>query len=332
MRSEPAVSSQRLHRAEDRPCIEPVQRSGVAGVTAPRLDLERSATGSGGAPRVPARIKDLKAKDLKAKDFRAALAGGEFSLAYQPIVSAATGAITGCEALLRWQHPFLGPVSPADFVPLAEETGAIRPIGAWVLEAACRQAAVWPDFCRVSVNVSPVQLQDPGFADRVVAALRASGLAAGRLELELTEGVLMGDVAVALEGVAALRALGVSIALDDFGTGFSSLGYLQRFAFDRLKIDRTFIRGLGEARESWFLVRTMHDIARHFGMAVTAEGIETEDEARMLREIGATELQGFLFSRPVAGAVATALLSEQAHRLRSGEAGPPAKSSDHPIP
>lgn len=216
--------------------------------------------------------------------------------------------------------------------PLAEETGAIRPIGAWVLEAACRQAAVWPDFCRVSVNVSPVQLQDPGFANRVIAALQASGLAAGRLELELTEGVLMGDVAVALEGVAALRALGVSIALDDFGTGFSSLGYLQRFAFDRLKIDRTFIRGLGEARESWFLVRTMHDIARHFGMAVTAEGIETEDEARMLREIGATELQGFLFSRPVAGAVATALLSEQAHRLRSGEAGPPAKSSDHPVP
>ncbi|MEZ0249639.1 MAG: putative bifunctional diguanylate cyclase/phosphodiesterase [Methylobacteriaceae bacterium] len=305
MRSEPAVSSQRLHRAEDRPCIEPVQRSGVAGVTAPRLDLERSATGSGGAPRVPARIKDLK-----AKDFRAALAGGEFSLGYQPIVSAATGAITGCEALLRWQHPFLGPVSPADFVPLAEETGAIRPIGAWVLEAACRQAAVWPDFCRVSVNVSPVQLQDPGFANRVVAALQASGLGAGRLELELTEGVLMGDVAVALEGVAALRALGVSIALDDFGTGFSSLGYLQRFAFDRLKIDRTFIRGLGEARESWFLVRTMHEIARHFGMAVTAEGIETEEEARMLREIGATELQGFLFSRPVAGAVATALLSE----------------------
>ncbi|KQQ12018.1 diguanylate phosphodiesterase [Methylobacterium sp. Leaf123] len=316
MRSEPAVSSQRLHREEAGPRIDPVKRSAVVGLTAQRPAPEGSAIGSAGVPQVPARIGDLKAAHL-----RSALAGAEFSLAYQPIVSAATGAITSCEALLRWQHPSLGPVSPADFIPLAEETGAIGPIGAWVLETACRQAADWPEFCRVSVNVSPVQLQDPGFTDRVAAALRVSGLAACRLELELTEGVPMGDVAVALEGVAAIRTLGVSIALDDFGTGFSSLGYLQHFAFDRLKIDRTFIRSLGEARESWFLVRTMHDIAHHFGMAVTAEGIETEDEARMLREIGATELQGFLFSRPVAGEAAASLLKDQAHRLRSGKVG-----------
>jgi len=327
MRSEPPVSSQRLHRAEAGQHIGPVHRSAVAGSTAQRLGPERSANGSAGVPQVPARIEDLGAADL-----RSALAGGEFSLAYQPIVSAATGAITSCEGLLRWQHPSLGPVSPADFIPLAERAGAIGPIGAWVLETACRQAAAWPEFCRVSVNVSPVQLQDPDFADRVVATLLATGLAACRLELELTEGVPMGDVAVALEGVAAIRALGVSIALDDFGTGFSSLGYLQRFTFDRLKIDRTFITGLGEARESWFLVRTMHDIAHHFGMAVTAEGIETEDEARMLREIGATELQGFLFSRPVTGEAATALLREQAHRLRSGKAGRRTKSLDHAVP
>ncbi|TFZ59067.1 EAL domain-containing protein [Methylorubrum sp. Q1] len=327
MRLEPAVPSQRLHRSEDGHCIDPVKLSAVAGLTAQRLDSERSATGAMAAPQVPARIEDLQAEDL-----RSALAGGEFFLVYQPIVSAATRAITSCEALLRWQHPSLGPVSPADFIPLAEETGAIGPIGAWVLEAACQQAAAWPDFCRVSVNVSPVQLQDPDFADRVIAALRASGLEARRLELELTEGVPMGDVAVALKGVAAIRALGVSIALDDFGTGFSSLGYLQRFAFDRLKIDRTFITGLDEARESWFLVRTMHDIAHHFGMAVTAEGIETEDEARMLREIGATDLQGFLFSRPVTGAAATALLREQAHRLRSGEAGRRTKSLKRAAP
>lgn len=323
MRSEPAVSAQHLHRAEAGHHIDPVKLSAVAGLTAQRLDPERSA----GAPQAPARIDDLQAADL-----RSALAEGEFSLAYQPIVSAATGAITSCEALLRWQHPSLGPVSPAAFIPLAEETGTISPIGAWVLDTACRQAAAWPEFCRVSVNVSPVQLQDPGFADRVAAALRASGLAACRLELELTEGVPMGDVGVALEGVAAIRALGISIALDDFGTGFSSLGYLQRFAFDRLKIDRTFIRGLGEAPESWFLVRTMHDIAHHFGMAVTAEGIETEDEARMLREIGATDLQGFLFSRPIPGAAATSLLREQAHGLPSGKAGRRTKSSNRAAP
>lgn len=310
------------------PGIDPIRLSAVAGLAAELLGTERSAAGAAsGAPHDPTRIEDLR-----SADFQAALARGEFSLAYQPIVSAGTGAITGCEALLRWHHPSLGPVSPAVFVPLAERTGAIVPIGAWVLESACRQAAEWPETCRVSVNVSPLQLEEPGFTAKVCAALHASGLPAHRLELELTEGVPMGDTTGALDSLGEIRARGVSVALDDFGTGFSSLGYLQRFAFDRIKIDRSFIRSLDEARESWFLVRTMHDIAHHFGMTVTAEGIESEDEARTLREIGSTELQGFLFGRPMASAAVTSLLLGAAPPPRRSEAAQPPKSLSHAVP
>ncbi|BAU90191.1 EAL domain-containing protein [Methylorubrum populi] len=280
-------------------------------MTRPAPGSEPSAAAIGpGARTTVSRVEDLGSADI-----RAALAEGALSLAYQPIVSAATGAITGCEALLRWHHPILGAVQPAHFVPLAERTGDIVPLGAWVLDTACRQAATWPEDYRVCVNVSPVQLQEPDFPARVAAALRASGLTAARLELELTEGVLMGG-AVALNAITGLRALGVSVALDDFGTGFSSLGYLQHLAFDRIKIDRSFIRALSEGRKSRFLIRTMHDIAHHFGMAVTAEGIETEDEARMLREIGSAELQGFLFGRPLPGEAVTSLLREQTRGKR----------------
>ncbi|WP_407526915.1 EAL domain-containing protein [Methylobacterium oryzisoli] len=315
MRSEPAVPPYSLSPAEDRRSTDRTALSAVLDAAARDRHSEPS-TGDviAGARHVQPRVEDLRNADLLA-----ALSRDEFSLVYQPIVSATTGAITGCEALLRWQHPSRGAVPPASFVPLAERTGDILPIGAWVLGTACRQAAAWPDVCRVCVNVSPVQLQEPGFTAAVAAALRASGLPAARLELEVTEGVLMGDAAAALRSIAGLRALGVGVALDDFGAGFSSLGYLQRFAFDRIKIDRSFIRALSEGRESRFLIRTMHDIAHHFGMAVTAEGIETEDEARTLREIGSAELQGFLFSRPLAGEAAASLLRE-ARGPRWGEA------------
>lgn len=328
MRGEPAVLPHRPPLAEAEQGAAPIKPAALIRLSAPTL-------GSGPpAAAVPPGAQPLQPRfaDLGLADLRAALDGDEFSLAYQPIVSAATRAITGCEALLRWDHPILGPVSPADFVPLAEETGAIGPIGRWVLETACRQAAAWPEHCRVSVNVSPVQLQAPGFAAQVAAALQASGLAARRLELELTEGVPMRDAAVALNGIMAVRALGVSVALDDFGTGFASLSYLQRFVFDRIKIDRSFIRDLGEARESWFLVRTMHDIAHHFGMAVTAEGIETEDEAQLLREFGSRELQGFLFSRPVTSAALTELLAGTAQAPRGREAERQPKSLSHAAP
>ena len=325
MRSEPSLPPHGSYSVEDRPPPDRIARSAGFGLTARSLEAT-SSTGEAGA-RPVARIEDLR-----TADFQAALSGGEFSLVYQPILSAATGAITACEALLRWDHPSLGSISPALFVPLAERTEDIIPVGTWVLETACRQAAAWPDICRVSVNVSPVQLQEPAFENRVAAALCASGLAPGRLELELTESVLMRDAAVALSSIVGIRALGVSIALDDFGTGFSSLGYLQSFAFDRIKIDRSFIRAMSEGRESRFLIRTMHDIAHHFGMAVTAEGIETEDEARILREIGSAELQGFLFSRPLASEAAMSLLREEAHRQRRSEAERQRRSARHATP
>ncbi|AWI88327.1 EAL domain-containing protein [Methylobacterium sp. DM1] len=328
MRSEPDLPPDGSYSGEGRPPPDPIAHSAVSGLAARSLDT-MSSTGDGvaGARSIQPRIEDLQ-----SADFRTALSEEEFSLVYQPILSAATGAITACEALLRWNHPSLGSISPALFVPVAERTQGIIPVGAWVLETACREAAAWPDICRVSVNVSPVQLQEPGFEARVAAALDASGLAPGRLELELTEGVLMRDAAVALGSIVGLRALGVSIALDDFGTGFSSLGYLQSFAFDRIKIDRSFIRAMSERRESRFLIRTMHDIAHHFGMAVTAEGIETEDEARILREIGSAELQGFLFSRPLASAAATSLLREEAHRQRRSEAARQRRSTRRAAP
>ncbi|MBB2960438.1 bifunctional diguanylate cyclase/phosphodiesterase [Methylobacterium sp. R2-1] len=328
MRSEPVVPQHSLYPAEDRQSTDRIARSAVLG---------RAPQNPGSKPSTEGVVTDTRpvrpcTEDLQTADLQAALSQGELSLVYQPILSAATGAITGCEALLRWNHPSLGPISPAFFVPLAERTGDIVPIGAWVLDTACRQAAAWPAICRVSVNVSPVQMQEPGFATRVAAALRASGLAAGRLELELTESVLMGDAAVALDHIMGIRALGVSVALDDFGTGFSSLGYLQRFAFDRIKIDRSFIKALGKGRESRFLITTMHDIAHHFGMAVTAEGIETEDEARTLRDIGSAELQGFLFSQPLANEAVVSLLREEAHRQRRGNVGRQPRSSRHAAP
>lgn len=231
-------------------------------------------------------------------------------LAYQPFVDAATGAVTGFEALLRWHHAALGPVSPADFVPVAERHGLIGAMGTWVLDTACRQAATWRGDCRVSVNVSPVQLRQPGLFDRVASALEASGLPPHRLELELTESVMVSDVAAAINCIRRIRALGVNVALDDFGTGYSSLGYLQRFVFDRLKIDRSFIQGIDESQANWVLVRAMHDIARGLGMAVTAEGVETEAAVALLRGIGCDELQGFLFSRPVDAAAVRRLLAD----------------------
>jgi EAL domain-containing protein (putative c-di-GMP-specific phosphodiesterase class I) len=310
MRSVLAVSSPRLAFAEAGGRSDPIGLSSVVDPARPIPGSEPSAAEAGpGARTIRSHLEDPRAADVQA-----ALAGGELSLAYQPIVSAATGAISGCEALLRWNHPILGPVPPASFVPLAETTGAITPIGAWVLDTACRQAAAWPGTGRVSVNVSPIQMQEPGFPARVAAALGASGLATDRLELELTESVLMRDPAAVLRNIRTLRALGVSIALDDFGTGFSSLGYLQQLVFDRIKIDRSFIGALNGGGTSRFLIRTMHDIAHHFGMAVTAEGIETEDEARTLRELGSAELQGFLFGPPLPGDAVASLLREQGPR------------------
>ncbi|MCS6877364.1 MAG: EAL domain-containing protein [Geminicoccaceae bacterium] len=231
-------------------------------------------------------------------DLRAALERGELALHYQPKFDARTGALTSCEALLRWHHPERGSVPPARFVPLAEETGLIHAIGAWVLEEACRQAVAWGGL-PVAVNLSPVQLRDEELPERVRAVLEATGLPPDRLELEITETALLDEGERAIRTLRALRALGVRIAMDDFGTGHSSLGHLQRLPFDKLKIDRSFVDRLEEDPRRRAIVAAIVDLARAFGMATCAEGVETDGQLDALRRTGCEEVQGYLLARPL---------------------------------
>jgi EAL domain-containing protein (putative c-di-GMP-specific phosphodiesterase class I) len=229
-------------------------------------------------------------------DLRQAIKDGALELHYQPSVNLRDNKVSGFEALLRWHHPARGMISPADFIPVAEETGLINPLGDWVLTTACAEAATWPDDIKIAVNVSPVQFRSKGFALKVAATLAASGLSAHRLELEITETVLIRDDEAALVVLNQLRELGVRIALDDFGTGYSSLSYLQRFPFDRIKIDRCFIRNIAEPGGSSSIVQAVVNIAAANNMTTTAEGVETEPQRRILLGLGCTEMQGFLFS------------------------------------
>jgi diguanylate cyclase (GGDEF)-like protein len=237
----------------------------------------------------------VKARRSLEVDLRQALINGGFEVHYQPIVDLRSNRISSCEALLRWQHPKRGMISPADFIPVAEETGLINQIGEWVLATACVEAATWPEGIKLAVNVSPIQFRSDTFALKVVAALAASGLSASSLELEITEAVLIRDDAAALEILHQLRAIGVRIALDDFGTGYSSLSYLQRFPFDKIKIDRCFIRGLTDVGGS-SIVQAVVNIAAARHMTTTAEGVETRRQQELLRTLGCTEMQGYLFS------------------------------------
>jgi diguanylate cyclase (GGDEF)-like protein len=244
-------------------------------------------------PAMDARVKALRTLEL---DLREAIANGGFELHYQPLISLADNRVTGCEALLRWRHPNRGMISPAEFIPVAEETGLINQLGEWVLTTACAEAATWPDDVKVAVNVSPIQFRGQAFALKVAAALAASGLPARRLELEITEAVLIRDDEAALAVLHQLRALGVRIALDDFGTGYSSLSYLQRFPFDKIKIDRCFIKDVAEPDGSACIVQAVVNIAAARHMTTTAEGVETQAQLDMLRKLGCTEMQGWLFS------------------------------------
>ena len=207
-----------------------------------------------------------------------------------------TGEISGFEALLRWRHPQRGLVAPDEFIPLAEEIGLIGPIGTWVLKQACSEAASWPDNIKIAVNLSPVQFKNGTVVLDVIAALGASGLSAHRLELEITETVLLQDTEATVSTLNQLRALGVSISMDDFGTGYSSLGYLRKFPFDKIKIDRSFIHDLSDKPDSIAIVRAVTGLGSTLGIATTAEGVETEEQLRQLREEGCTEVQGYLFS------------------------------------
>ncbi len=233
------------------------------------------------------------------QDLRRAVAEGQFLLHYQPLVAVASRRLVGFEALLRWKHPERGLVSPAEFIPMAEETGLIVPIGRWVLERACADAVAWGHDLKVAVNVSAKQLADPQFPDAVEAAIRASHLPARLLELEITENALVADVDGAMSMMTRLKMVGCGIAMDDFGTGYSSLGYLRTFPFDKVKIDRSFVQDLASSRESGAIVRAVTGLCGSLGITSTAEGVETEQQLVLLRAEGCDQAQGYLFGRPV---------------------------------
>jgi diguanylate cyclase (GGDEF)-like protein len=244
-------------------------------------------------PDMDARVKMRRTLE---QDLRQAISEGKLELHYQPLVSLRDDRITGCEALLRWRHPVRGMISPAEFIPIAEETGLINQIGEWTLKTACAEAAAWPGDVKIAVNVSPVQFRNHALALKVAAVLAASGLPASRLELEITEAVLIRDDEAALSILRQLRAIGVRIVLDDFGTGYSSLSYLQRFPFDKIKIDRCFVSDIVESEGSSAIVQAVVNIAAVRNMTTVAEGVETEPQRLMLRALGCTEMQGYLFS------------------------------------
>ncbi len=260
-------------------------------------------------PELDARLKTRRQLEL---DLRQALARGQLEIHYQPLVELATDTVAGCEALLRWYHPERGMISPAEFIPVAEDTGLINEIGDWVLKRACAEAAGWPGHIRLAVNVSPVQFRTKTLALRVATALRESGLSPDRLELEITEAVLIRDDDEALVILHQLRDLGVRIALDDFGTGYSSLSYLRRFPFDKIKIDRSFVSDIGDAEGSSMIVQAVVNMASACRMSTTAEGVETEMQREILRGLGCSEMQGYLFSPAVPASKLQQLLLSKA--------------------
>lgn len=234
------------------------------------------------------------------QDLRHALACDGLHLAYQPVVSLRTDQITGYEALLRWIHPDRGPISPALFIPIAEDSGMISQIGEWVIHTACRDAAQWDEDIRVAVNVSPTQFANPGFPSTVMNALAASQLAPGRLELEITESVFLNDDDGTDAMFARLKALGVRLALDDFGTGYSSLGYLKKAPFDKIKIDQSFVRGAAiKGSRNSAIIKAIVSLAEALGMDTTAEGAETQDELALIRQLGCSHVQGYIYGRPM---------------------------------
>lgn len=243
--------------------------------------------------------EDMQYRRQLETDLRRSIKLGQFQLYYQPLVNLDTGRIVAGEALMRWRHPDHGMISPAQFIPLAEETGAIEVLGEWALHQACQDALNWPENVRVSVNLSPVQFRRPGLIDIVKAVLATSELDARRLELEITESVLLQNNAVNLEALHQLRALGLTIALDDFGTGYSSLSYLQRFPFDKLKIDQSFVRDLESRPDSLSIVQSIATLGRNLRMRTTAEGVETLAQLETITAAGCTEAQGYYFGKPM---------------------------------
>ena len=269
------------------------------------------ANGRGGWSFFEAEMdRELQERRALEADLRRAVTNAEFHLVYQPIIDLADGRVVSCEALLRWRHPERGLVPPAQFIPLAEEIGLITQIGSWVIRRACAEARAWPGGVAVAVNVSAMQFKNAALLDSVTEALKQSGLPANRLQLEITESVLLADNLAASTTLHVLKGLGIKIAMDDFGTGYSSLSYLQSFPFDKIKIDQSFTRRLDDAVSSEPIVRAVIGLGRSLGMKVTAEGIETGAQHERLRALGCDLGQGYLFSRPIAAALVTAFISK----------------------
>jgi diguanylate cyclase (GGDEF)-like protein/PAS domain S-box-containing protein len=253
-------------------------------------------------------------------DLRDALGNNNLSLAYQPVVSAVTEKITGFEALLRWNHPVRGAVSPAEFIPIAEDAGLIATIGEWALRTACMEAAQWRGNARVAVNVSPIQFANPSFPSLVANALAQSQLRPDRLELEITESVFLNDSDSVDKMFISLKKLGIRLALDDFGTGYSSLGYLKRAPFDKIKIDQSFVRGAAAAdNRNSAIITAIVSLSEAMGMETTAEGAETHDELELIRNLGCSHVQGYIYGRPMPAIEASSMLARnEGHAVAQG--------------
>jgi len=260
---------------------------------------------------VPAMHADAEDRRQLEQDLRHAIVTGGLHLDYQPVVSASTERIAGFEALIRWNHPERGAISPSLFIPIAEEAGLIGVIGEWVMRTACADAAKWPEGTRVAVNVSPIQFAHPGLPSLIMSALANAGLSASRLELEITENVFLADGANTDDMFAALKNIGVRLALDDFGTGYSALGYLKTAPFDKIKIDQSFVRGAAiKGSRNAAIVKSIVSLAEALGMDTTAEGAETMDELALIRSLGCSHVQGYVYGRPVDAATTLDLLAD----------------------
>ncbi|GGC13244.1 diguanylate cyclase [Novosphingobium endophyticum] len=259
----------------------------------------------------------LCARRQLEEDLRVAIREGQFEVHYQPLLDASTGTIRCCEALVRWRHPSRGLVAPADFIATAEDSGLIIPIGEWVLRQACQDAATWPADVRVAVNVSPAQFKRGDLIAMTVSALSAAGLEPTRLELEITEAVLLHDETWVLSALKQLTALGVRIVMDDFGTGYSSLNYLRRFPFNKIKIDRSFVADLVDTPDAFSIIQATILLSQKLGMEVTAEGVETPEQMQILTDEGCTQIQGYHVSRPVPAAGIAGLLDVYNFECRS---------------
>ncbi|WP_068315084.1 putative bifunctional diguanylate cyclase/phosphodiesterase [Polycladidibacter hongkongensis] len=268
-----------------------------AGLALKRAELSGKGKLAFFEPSMEASLKERRTIEL---DLQEALQQGHLSLHYQPQACANTNKIVGYEALLRWNHPYLGPIPPSKFIPIAEESGLIIPIGRWVIQTACRQASKWPSDLRVSINLSPVQFSDEELLAIIERALWTTGLNANQLEFEITESVLIQEDNHVVRLLQRLKEKGIKIALDDFGTGFASLSYLRRFPLDRIKIDRSFVSGAPTSQSLAAIVRTVIALGKALGMEVVAEGVETPEELAFLQKEGCNEVQGFLLGRPSA--------------------------------